>query len=721
MTDPATPALPCAVVESRHAAQAAALLSAGYDVVPLDQANGQLTGRPLLVWLSDPAAELSRLTELCKAASSAKLLRFPKGDMPPAFAGTSFDEFCQLAKPNARLWTAELEVELLREMSERIVAEGERERQAYLAAEAEKERIARLRNGHDPDALASPENGHIAGPVDDSDSLIPDVPDDAADVALASVLEAERASVVFSIEHDPDAWPAPADLWGGAHLPDVRPEWLPAPIAVYALDQSALIGNDPAQAAINCTTACAALIHEGIGLQMMAESERWVERARVWGAVVGDPSTKKGPALEAATGYLKHLAGLRRASDEAALTEFTHQTRLYENELQSYYRKARDQPGMQRPTAPERPASNRLWTDDTTKEKLAVILSSHARGKMTVIKDELAAWFGSFDAYGNGRSDKDRPDWLSAYEGKERYIDRVGEGRSIHVPSWSVCILGGIQPSVLAGIAAKLGQDGMLQRFQLACSRPATEGEERRPDVAAVNRWQRVMANLLEMVPAGSQMVRFSPDAQAFRSETARWINKAMRSGLSAHVVAALGKWEGLFGRLVLTAHCINCADEGLPFPREQIPLSTAQQVWAYMVELLWPHALHFYDGVLNDQGLDAKTPIRWLAGAHILQGKSEISTSELSREWSGYRHLKTPAQRKEFFDSLVTAGWIKPHPTRPGMDISGKMPTRYVVNPAVHDGRFAEQQRMYAAERLRYKELMPGKMPNRFRDAGED
>ena len=67
--------------------------------------------------------------------------------------------------------------------------------------------------------------------------------------------------------------------------------------APYLFDQSALRGVDPCQAAVSCMVAASSLIRESIYLQMMADSHGWREHARIWGAVIGDPSTRKGVGI----------------------------------------------------------------------------------------------------------------------------------------------------------------------------------------------------------------------------------------------------------------------------------------------------------------------------------------------------------------------------------------------------------------------------------------
>ena len=701
MTEPAQaeaaqpPARPILLVglETEAAAQ---IVGGQYEVVRLDQANGHCKDRPVVVyWHSGFGPFPPEAKPLLAGAKVGRVLLAdvaePFGPAEALAAGFDLPKLSAWAKSHGHDYAPEIVDAYTNAWIANVQAEDAR-RQA--------DAIPGIY-----DQIADAETESAAE-------------DDAATLALASVLDADRHSAVWVSDLGGDGWPEPNDLWGGSHLPEIRPEHGPAAIMPYLLDQAQLAGVDPAQTLVNGLTVCAGLVAEPIALQMMAESARWVERARLWGAVVGDPSTRKGAGLDIVTGDFFRIAKRLRDTQETELAEYDEQVKLHEHRMREWRPVEAKSPGVKpKPQPPERPDLLRLWTDDATKEKVAYMLSKHARGKIMLIREELAAWFGSFDAYTSGKGEKDKPDWLSAYEGKERYIDRVAEGRSIHVPSWSVGVLGGIQPSVLARIAAQLGHDGMLQRFQIVVSRPASEGEERKPDEAATKRWRQVLDNLLGLLYAQEHgAIRLSPDAQAFRGECSRWINKAMRSGLSPHIVAALGKWEGLYGRLMITSHCIEAADQGRMFPDRQVSLETAQQCWRYMREILWPHALHFYDGILAEN--DARNPIKWIAGLILVEGLSEISTTFLSRRWSGYRAIKTPQQRKELWDGLVTAGWLKP---AGGSDVASKMPTRYSVNPAVLDGRFNDARLAYETERRRYTEIMHVKMPRTRREPGQD
>ncbi|MCR4300684.1 MAG: DUF3987 domain-containing protein [Sulfuricaulis sp.] len=538
------------------------------------------------------------------------------------------------------------------------------------------------------------------------DAVMPDPPTGSLDEPISV---APERSTIWTPPDQP--WFTPLDFWEGTSLPEVDPRWIPAPIAPYLLDAADARGIDPAQVVAQGPTVCAGLIRESIVLHMSEGG--WRERTRLWCANVGEPSMRKGAGDDICQDFMKGLALAARAEHEAALKGYRRDHAVYEQEMAAFVRgKAKGEQGKE-PPEPERPASTRLWTEDITIQGMALQLANHSRGKIILSRDELAGWFGTFDAYRNsaGVGGQDRPVWLSAYEGKERWIDRAENGgTAIHVPSWSVCVVGGIQPSILAQIAAKLGHDGMLQRFQIAISGPPHKESKRPISPAAVARWERVQRGLLAMIYAEEHgQIRLSPEADAFRSECSDWLLRAQQSGLSPALSAAIGKWDGLLGRLALTWHCIHAADEGRAWPERVVPLSTVEAVWAYMQGFLWPHAMQFYEAVLGDG--ESRRANTELAGRILAHGITELTTTWLHRRWQRWRQLRQPHQKREVLEGLALSGWLQP------VAMPGQMSTRWRVNPAVHDGRFEVQRERYAAEIARLAALKRGNM----REPGTD
>lgn len=514
-------------------------------------------------------------------------------------------------------------------------------------------------------------------------------------------------------------WPEPADFWGATALPEFLPQYLPPAIEPYVTDQASRSGIDPAQIALNCYVICAALIRGGIELQMQDDSgdgRVWKERPILWGAVVGEPSSGKGPGLDIAVHKFFKIASALRLKDEEAWERYDEDLKIHEKKMQQYIAEAA-KPGANpgRPVPPEKPPRERLWTDDTTKEVVARLITENPRGKIAILKDELAGWFGGFDAYGNGKSDKDRPDWLTFYESKERYIDRQTEGRSYHVPSWGGVILGGIQPERLAAVQNKLGADGMLQRFQIIVSKAKRQVPKRPADAEAVKDWNRILENLAAMQP-GAHPITLSEEAAPYMDAQAQWIAETMQAGFTPSIVAALGKWEGLFGRLMITSHCIECAAHGLIHPTPLVSLRTAEQAWGWMRWILWPHAVHFYTGSMLEEFSLGKG----FADYMLARNLREIKPHVLNSGWSRYRtNLTTIQMRREFWVRLEQFGWVRPLTP---MDRNTLIAHEYAINPRVFDGRFSEQAKTAEISVIRYRQAMhPAMLAKQGREPGED
>jgi hypothetical protein len=204
-----------------------------------------------------------------------------------------------------------------------------------------------------------------------------------------------------------------------------------------------------------------------------------------------------------------------------------------------------------------------------------------------------------------------------------------------------------------------------------------------------------MIRQLSEIAPPGDgSVVKLSEDAHKAREDLDLKLLKATRSHPNKFLAGALGKWNGLYSRLLLVFHCIECATDQT-YPTEQ-PVSggTAQRVAALMWNTLLPHAVRFYDGL--DPAEDHAR---------------EVAALLLSREWERFtvkrdlnRHLKSsrklkPWELDETLDRLEAFGWIWP-------DDEGRLnergrPVAYCVNALIHE-RFrahAERERERRAE----------------------
>lgn len=493
-----------------------------------------------------------------------------------------------------------------------------------------------------------------------------------------AALDAEKAAAEFKAETeaDPAAMTA-VDLFNALKLPPFPLHLLPRAIADYAQDQGELIGVDPAVIAVAAIGAAAACIDDRLEIQPKRHDPGWREQARLWVGIIGDPSAKKSPGISKAMGPLFKIDQQWREESARAHAEWLE---ACDNTPK----------GEQEPPAP---IGQRLILNDATVEKMGDILSKcHPRGILSY-QDELSGWLASMDAYKNGAGGKDKAAWLEAYNGGPKAIDRVARG-SIFVENWSACVIGGIQPSVVQAYAHNTNHDGMLQRFVLVQAGEARLGADRRPDIEAKERYYSLMRQLSETVAVGDCVVTLSEEAHKAREALDERLHRITRSHPNKYLVAALGKWNGLFARLLLTFHCIECGT-ALEHPTfREVQGDTARRVADLMWKTLFPHAVAFYNG------LDpVEDTARELAGLLLARSWERFTVKrDLNRHWHTSRKLK-PWELEETLDRLEAFGWIFPAPGH--LNEKGK-PAAYLVNPGIHE-RFKERAE---EERARRKEV---------------
>lgn len=471
-------------------------------------------------------------------------------------------------------------------------------------------------------------------------------------------------------------WAAPVDLFRAMSIPDIQPEWLPPIIADYAMDQADIVGTDPSLIAISCIVACASATHDGIKLQPGTHNLGWLESARLWGAIVGDPSIKKSPAVGRAVSRLKKIDMDLAKSEECARAKHATDLKIYEAQEKAYAKSVAEGGSPPFPEKPEPPAIDRAIVEDTTVESLSEILRMCSRGVLC-IADELSGWFGAMDAYKQGSGGKDRANWLEIYNGGPRRIDRVGRG-SFLVPNWSACMLGGIQPDTMRKVAANMPADGLLQRFMIVVGKSGRAGSDRVPDLEAQDRYRSLVDHLFSIKPSDDP-IKLSPAAKQQHDEIVAFAYRmidldCLPAGLTSH----LGKWEGLAPRLMLTYHVIDCASRG-KYPEPYVSGEMAERVKNLMIHFLFRHALAFYHDILGDNSYaDA---VKWIGGHILAHNKETLENRELIQNFGWYKTAKE-WERATVIRRLIDFSWLAPKNER---DVFKDIPSQMVVNPAVH------------------------------------
>lgn len=321
-------------------------------------------------------------------------------------------------------------------------------------------------------------------------------------------------------------------------------------------------------------------------------------------------------------------------------------------------------------------------------------------------QDELSGFFGAMDKYaGNRGAAKDRAFWLQSWTGGSYGLNRVGRGVSI-IPNLSISLLGGIQPDVIGKIAAELQDDGFLARMLVVTARPAVVGKDV-PTSDVADKYAELIDRLIELKPPtadnsfesyGQQFIllRLDEGAKAIREELERkHLDLAQKfEVINKKLAAAIGKYDGYFGRLCLLWHCIQHAHEKV-LPRE-VSQNTARRVADFMRRFLLPHAVAFYCGVL---GLaDEHERLVAVAGYILARRLEKVTNRDVQRGDRTMRRL-TKRDTQEVFEQLEALGWVTRTP-------GPRQALHWVVNPEVHV-RFTERAAKEAEQRAATQKLI--------------
>lgn len=510
----------------------------------------------------------------------------------------------------------------------------------------------------------------------------PEEPEETIDPDTGEILTTEPVSQA------PDARQPtmPMDVFAEFPAPPIRLEMLPDPIARYALECGQLIGVDPAMVAIPALVACAAALHDDVKIQPKRHETGWTESARLWCAIVGSPSVKKSPAIRRATKRLRKIDH-DLAEDNAKLAASYAEKMAEHKEAQKEAKKTGE-----RLTEPVKPAMSRMIVEDITVEALSEVLKDNSRGVLC-IQDELSGWFGSMDAYSGGKAgNKDRAAWLQAYNGGFRQVDRVMRG-SVHIPNFSVSMIGGIQPDAIRRIAKDMTDDGLMQRFMIVIGSNCVELD--RTEDGPVTRSFADLLDHLHAISGGATPVTLDEDAHTIREALNAYSAEladypALPGGLRSH----LGKWSGLFARLLLIYHAIECQALRIHPSQRQVTGATAGRVDLLMRRFLLPHALAYYTDILGASG-DLEHA-RWVAG-HILSKRLDvISNRDLIQAYKQWRGLDD-WRRQRVMQVLEDMGWLSP--LLEDGKASKRGATNWAINLQVHT-LFAEKARAEAERR---------------------
>lgn len=227
------------------------------------------------------------------------------------------------------------------------------------------------------------------------------------------------------------------------------------------------------------------------------------------------------------------------------------------------------------------------------------------------------------------------------------------------MPNLSVCILGGIQPAAIRERARDMVEDGLLQRFMIVvASGGHSLGEDRRADAEAQQLYRGILDWLVrDQTWDPDKPLTFEPAARAvLKRVEGRLDELAKAEHLPLRMRYQIGKWSGLFCRLSLTYHAIECAALGMAIGGE-IAADLAERVESFMFSFLLPHLQHFYESILGDSTGEIELMQRvakWILAA----APDRFTNWHISKGVTAWRGASWN-NRRNVLERLQLCGWI--------------------------------------------------------------
>jgi hypothetical protein len=501
-------------------------------------------------------------------------------------------------------------------------------------------------------------------------------------------------------------WPEPKAIESELlPVPAFSESLLPKSLCDFVLDEADRMPCPPDYIAAALIVSLGSVIGASCAVKPKRRDDSWLVTANLWGGVVGEPSSKKTPAIGVA---MKNLDRLEAASAEKLEAEQS----IYEAELAAHkahesavlaaMKKAATSKSdptersermdsakhdMATLQEPEKPHQRRFKSNDGTVEKLGDLLVSNPDG-LLVLRDELIGLLASWDKEGK---EGDRAFYLEAWNGTGNFnIDRIARG-SLFVPNLCLSVFGGIQPDLLekylSNITNSFDNDGRVQRFQVLVYPDATAWAWRDripakdPRIVVRNIFSRLadFDPVMDGAKPADEFVKlphfsFDDAAQEIFIEWCQELNGAGIANEGNPLIRQhLAKYEKLFCSLALIFHLA----EG---KIGDISADSALRAAAYC-EYLEGHARRIYGLVEAAKVTSAQTLGRRLAEGKMQSG---FTARDVRRKrWSG---LGSTSQVEAALDILEDAKWLRGFETA-GIE-GGRPTTTYTINPHVFSNK---------------------------------
>lgn len=484
-------------------------------------------------------------------------------------------------------------------------------------------------------------------------------------------------------------WPEPNPL--ASELPPVQAfdaDLLPDSLRDWIMDIADRMQCPPDFPAVGAIAALSSLI----GARAVIAPKRfdsWTVVPNEWGLIVGNPGVMKSPALSEVLSPLHHKETDLREVWQAERSQWlidqkTHELRAHANEVEARKvlkgnRAANVASLLGEDHQPAEPVMRRLIVNDTSVEALGEVMEGSPWG-ILAYRDEVYGLLKSMDKEGQEGA---RAFYLQGFDGDKPYtFDRIGRGLNRRIERVCISMLGGIQPGriseyIRAAVAGGSGDDGLIQRFQLAVwpdVQPTWRNVDRPPNAEAKQRAHAVYGRLADIPEPGDNVPvwRFEESAQLIFDDWRAKLEPRIRGDhLHPAMTAHLSKFRKLVPALSLIFAMIDDhhGDDGTVRVADLL----RALAWA---EYLETHATRLYAAATTPETAGAKALLRRIKAGAL---GTAFTVREVYR--NKWQHLTTPEAARRACEVLSDFNWIRPE-ERDFREFGGRPSESFQVNP---------------------------------------
>lgn len=468
---------------------------------------------------------------------------------------------------------------------------------------------------------------------------------------------------------------------------------VPTPLRDWLTDTAWRMNAPLDYVAASCIVMLSSIIGTRLAIKPK-QKDNWTIVPNLWGAIIGDPSCKKTPAIREILHPLYKLIGdcrkdfaQKQLEFERTLVDYNAQKKAYDSQQVKQY-KGQETNIVPFPEPPLKPTERRYIVEDATVEKLGELLNENPTG-LLVCRDELIGLLASWERAGH---ESDRAFYLECWNGTgSKQIDRIGRG-STFVESACLSLIGTIQPSkLLPYLVAATGyeNDGFVQRLQIAVwpDKYQWKPNDECPDKVAYESAKSLIEKIVQTDFSDIAYftddynrypyTRFAPDAQKVFYEFEKKLELKILPEETGLLQEHFAKYRSLMPSLALIFHVCDVLAHNEPKEGKNLVSKQAAEMAVAWCGYLASHARRIY-GLLDNAPVEGAK--RLLKG--IKAGKLQNGFKERDVERKGWTHLSKKEEVQDAINELIEHHYLRVLPHLPNESGGRPEAVAYSIHP---------------------------------------